>query len=235
MKLDMLIKNAFVYNTFLQVFEKKDVAVQQGKFVEVADCIDQDASTLLDAKNQYMVPGLIDIHMHIESSMTIPTRFSSAVLPHGVTTIVADPHEIANVFGIRGIQAYLSSATTLDIFYGIPSSVPSTNPTLETTGGNITCKEVEELLALDKILCLGEVMNFHDLCYEEDSLSAKIVRLCQELRPRMPIEGHCPKISGKELALFMAKGVSADHTHQTPASIVEKIKNGMFLDRKSVV
>lgn len=236
MKFDMIIRNAHVYQSFTQDFRQMDVAILQGNFFQVAPCIDAQADEIVDATGLYMVPGLVDIHMHIESSMSIPSRFSSAVLPHGTTSVVADPHEIANVFGMEGILSFLSCETTLDIFYGIPSSVPSTNVTLETTGGIIGVEEVRTLLQHPRIKCLGEVMNFKDLCYEPQSLIRSIIETCKQLRPELPIEGHCPKITGRELASFIAHGVSADHTHQTPESLVEKIQNGMFIEvqRKSM-
>lgn len=236
MKVDMIIQDAQVFNSFTQTFEKKDVAIKDGVFMECAKHITYCAENIKKASGTYMIPGLVDIHMHIESSMSIPTRFSNAVLPHGVTTVVADPHEIANVFGMEGISSFISNATTLDIFYGIPSSVPSTNTQLETTGGVIGLAEVEALLQLPSIKCLGEVMNFQDVCEHEDSLISKIIRLCKAKRPDLPIEGHCPKVSGADLASFIAHGVTADHTHQTPSSILEKICNGMFIElqRKSI-
>lgn len=228
--MDMIIKNVSVYQTFLQQFETKDVLIKNGRFAHIADQISITDEQVIDGSGLSMIPGLIDIHMHIESSMTLPSRFSQAVLPHGVTTVVADPHEIANVFGLEGIKAFLSNATALDIFYSIPSSVPSTSPELETTGGVIGVAEVRELLQDPTILCLGEVMNFQDLCKKETSTIKSIIKLCQEVRPSLPIEGHCPKISGKDLSDFIAAGVTAEHTQQSSESIIEKIKNGMFLE-----
>lgn len=228
--MDMIIKNISVYQTFTQQFEIKDVLIKNGRFAYIADSLSVTNESVIDGTGKWMIPGLIDIHMHIESSMTLPSRFSEAVLPHGVTTVVADPHEIANVFGLEGIQSFLSNATALDIFYGIPSSVPSTSPQLETTGGFIGVNEVTTLLQNPNILCLGEVMNFQDLCKEETSTIKEIIKVCQEFKPALPIEGHCPKITGKDLADFIAAGVTADHTQQTPESILEKIKSGMFLE-----
>ncbi|MFR4992458.1 MAG: amidohydrolase family protein, partial [Turicibacter sp.] len=119
--MDMIIKNILVYQTFTQQFEMKDVLIENGRFSRIADQLSITHEEVMDGTGKWMIPGLIDIHMHIESSMTLPSRFSQAVLPHGVTTVVADPHEIANVFGLEGIQSFLSNATALDIFYGIPS------------------------------------------------------------------------------------------------------------------
>lgn len=236
MKVDQLIKNANIYNTFTQSFELGNVYIQDGKFYHICQDACLESKQIIDAKGQYMIPGLIDIHMHIESSMTIPSEFSKAVLKHGVTTVVADPHEIANVFGIEGIQSYMSNATTLDIFYGIPSSVPSTNASLETTGGKIDQIAVKELVKNPKILCLGEVMNFKDLTNVNNSLTRDIIKTCHDHYFALPIEGHCPKISGLDLSKYIYYGVDADHTQQTPKSILEKMKNGMFLEiqRKSM-
>ncbi|MGL4346383.1 MAG: adenine deaminase C-terminal domain-containing protein [Cellulosilyticaceae bacterium] len=234
---DLIIRNANVYNTFLKKFEVKDIAIRGDRFYYIAQDLEGiEAKDEISCEGKYIIPGLIDIHMHIESSMTVPSAFSQMVLPHGVTTVVADPHEIANVLGLNGIKSFLSSETTLDIFYGIPSSVPSTHSGLETTGGEIGIDEVEALLAHPKVICLGEVMNFPDLVSEEDTLIKDIISLCRERKPHIPIEGHCPKISGLDLARFIYAGVDADHTQQTPESIYEKITSGMFLEiqRKSL-
>ncbi len=231
---DLIIKNSNVYNTFLQQFEIKDIAILDGKFYYISNNITElKSKKVIDYKDKYIIPGFIDIHMHIESSMTVPSEFSKMALPCGVTTVVADPHEIANVLGINGINYFLSSETTLDIFYGIPSSVPSTNNNLETTGGAILEKDVIELLKNPKVICLGEVMNFKDLISKDETLIKNIIKICKESKPYLPIEGHCPKITGLDLAKFIYAGVDADHTQQTPESIYEKITNGMFLEIQS--
>lgn len=235
--IDLILRNGKVYNTFLQRFEEKDIAILEDKFYYLAEQITSlEAREEIDCTGQYIIPGLIDIHMHIESSMTVPKEFSRMVIPHGVTTVVADPHEIANVLGIKGIETFISSETSLDIFYGIPSSVPSTCEVLETTGGSIGIEEVHRLLENPRVMCLGEVMNFKDLVAQEETLIQKIIKVTKEKNRFLPIEGHCPKISGLELAQFIYAGVDADHTQQTPDSIYEKITNGMFLEiqRKSL-
>ena len=231
---DLIIKNSNVYNTFLQKFEIKDIAILNGKFYYISNNITElKSKKVIDYKDKYIIPGFIDIHMHIESSMTVPSEFSKIVLTCGVTTVVADPHEIANVLGINGINYFLSSETTLDIFYGIPSSVPSTNNNLETTGGEILENDVIELLKNPKVICLGEVMNFKDLISKDETLIKNIIKICKESKPYLPIEGHCPKITGLDLAKFIYAGVDADHTQQTPESIYEKITSGMFLEIQS--
>lgn len=234
MKADIIIKNVNIFNPYFKKFIPGDVAILNGYFLHIGEINGNEltAKQVIDGRGQYMIPGLIDIHMHIESSMTTPFQFSQAVIPHGVTTVVADPHEIANVFGIEGIKAFLSdnANTELDIFYGIPSSVPSTSPKLETTGGIIGEEEVDELLSYDKVLCLGEVMNFKDLIGDEASLINKIIKITKEKKSHIPIEGHCPKIEGLDLSRYLYAGVDGDHTQQTVKSLEEKIRNGMFIE-----
>jgi len=231
-EIELLIVNAKVFNTFNRKFEVGQVAIAGEKFFykSASDLSYLRPQKTIDANGRYMIPGLLDIHMHIESSMTLPSIFSKAALAHGVTTIVADAHEVGNVFGLEGIKEYFQEETELDIFQAIPSSVPSTTSLLETTGGEIGLKEVEELLASPEVVCLGEAMNFKGIVSEPDSLIRQIISLVSEKYPRMPIEGHVPKITKEELAMFSYQGITADHTHQTPESIVEKIYNGMFIE-----
>lgn len=237
MELDLIVKNVQVYNSYLKKFIHGDVAILDGKFLyigNVSQVQDEElkAKKVIDGHSKYMIPGLIDIHMHVESSMTTPFQFSQGVVPHGVTTLVADPHEMANVFGVDGIKEMINNSknSTVDFFYGIPSSVPSTNKELETTGASIKAEDVEKLLDIEDVCCLGEVMNFKDLVGDQESTINKIIQKIKNKKSHMRIEGHCPKISGLDLAKFIYQGVDADHTQQTPASLEEKIKNGMFME-----
>lgn len=231
MNVDMIIKNVWVFQTATQTFIKRNVSINNGKFYYISESGLKNLTpkTIIKAENQYMIPGLIDVHMHIESSMTTPTIFSKAVLRYGVTTIVADAHEMANVFGLEGLDEFMRAKTELDIFHAIPSSVPSTTPELETTGGVIGLAEVKELLKEPKVVCLGEAMNFKGIAYEPDSLIRQIINLCKNERPTMPLEGHCPKITGEELAAFLSSGITSDHTHQFPDSLKERIEAGVFI------
>jgi len=203
MEVDLIIKDARVYNAYFKRFLYRDVAILGNKFFHIssAGSMELTSKKVLDAKGKYIVPGLIDIHMHIESSMTTPMEFAKAVVAQGVTTVVADPHEIANVFGLEGIEAMLDIKCNhiIDIFYGIPSSVPSTSFALETSGGSIDSMEVERLLERQNIVCLGEVMNFKDLVENKDSKINNIISVIRDKMPELLIEGHCPKISGFEL------------------------------------
>ncbi len=230
-----VINNVNVYRTFSKRFVHGAVAIEDDHFFRFVTDIDQlgiDGSTkVIDGQNRYMVPGLIDIHMHIESSMTLPTPFSAKVLEYGVTTVVADPHEIANVFGLKGIDLYLDMATVMDVYYGIPSCVPSTSFDYETSGASISAEDVAKLLKHPKIRCLGEVMNYFDVIDPcGNTTIQKIIAMVKTMRPDMPLEAHCPSVSGNDLAAFMASGINADHTLQTPQSIIEKVENNMFLE-----
>lgn len=230
MEVQLIIKNLNIYNSYFKKFIQGDVIINDGKFLHIGKNYEDKLTSknIIDGNNKYIIPGLIDIHMHIESSMTIPSEFSKAVIKHGVTTVVADPHEIANVFGIDGINEFIKSKEKLDIFYGIPSSVPSTSSYLETTGGQITVDEVRELLSYENILCLGEVMNFKDLIEDENSEINNIIKVSKS--KKIPLEGHCPKIEGVDLAFYIYRGVDGDHTQQSVASLEEKISNGMFIE-----
>lgn len=250
MRADYIIKNAQVYLTFRQCFARRDVAVLGDKILEVSPKIfladgeggsgagepEGGSPQIIDGSGMYLIPGLVDIHMHIESSMTYPKEFSYFALKAGTTTVVADSHEIANVFGMEGIRAFMDQETLLDIFYAIPSSVPATSMELETAGAAIGPDEVRALLKAERVLCLGEVMNFREVVREggqrgEETQIQQMIRICKEERGRdIRIEGHCPKITGKDLDRFIFAGIDADHTQQTAESVVEKSDLGMFLE-----
>lgn len=241
LKTDLIIKNAKVFMSSRRKFEVRDIAVSGARISIVApeiSLLGHACENCIDAEGAYIIPGLIDIHMHIESSMTYPTEFAKAALPHGTTTVVADAHEIGNVFGLEGVFSFMDQKTPMDIFYAIPSSIPATNPKLETAGAEFEEQEIETLLKDERILCLGEVMNFQDLNAEEETTKTKrLIHRALEMRGRdIRIEGHCPKLTGEDLNRFLYCGVDADHTQQTPESILEKTDLGMFLEiqRKSI-
>lgn len=233
MKTDLLLKNGRVFNAYLKKFILADTAVKDGKFFYTGPVGEQEfeAAEVLNLQGMYVIPGLIDCHMHIESSMMIPSLFSDAVIPNGVTTVIAEPHEIANVFGMRGIRAMIGDASQclLDIKIAVPSSVPSTNAGLETTGGEIGIPELAELLQDPSVVCLGEVMNYVDVIRDPDCKSNRIIRYVKKHRPLYPIEGHCPRIAGADLAQFVYSGVDSDHTEQTLEGMKERIADGVFI------
>lgn len=230
MKVDVLITGGQVFNVYRRKFEILDIAVIQNQFAYVGPSNPEiEAKELIDATGKYIVPGFVDIHLHIESTMLTPAEFSQGIIVHGTTTAVTDPHEIANVFGLKGVQAMMKMPDgPADIFYGIPSSVPSTP--FETTGGNLGPEEIRILAKDPKNLCLGEVMNFHDLASDENTKTKRLIQVMREERVRPIIEGHCPKLTGMDLQKFLFVGVDADHTQQTIESFIEKVNLGMFVE-----
>lgn len=233
-KVSLLIKNAKVFNSYLKKFIPADVSVQDGKFYYIDREQSQPfaADEVLDAKGMYMIPGLIDIHMHIESSMMTPGPFGNCLAEYGVTTIVSEPHEIANVKGMRGILEMISAAkdTPIDIYYGIPSSVPSTSEALETTGGVIDFASMKHLLEEKDVVCVGEIMNYRQIIRENDLEISRFLDYLRSERPGYVIEGHCPSLTGLDLAKFLYLGINGDHTEHTLEEVRQRIENGMFFE-----
>ncbi|MCK1993438.1 amidohydrolase family protein [Peribacillus muralis] len=232
MQTDLLISDVLVYSHTLKSFVHGNVAVLNGKFLYIGEKGKESfqANEVVAGQDRYMIPGLIDIHLHIESTMVTPPTFSHGLIPNGVTTIVADPHEMANVFGMKGIQEMIrmSKDCVADIFYGIPSSVPAT--TLETTGGVIGISEIDELVKEKQVICLGEVMDYAKVISEPNSKINQIVRHVKENYPHLPIEGHCPKLMDVELSSFIFAGIDSDHTQQTIAGMNERMRLNMFIE-----
>ena len=233
-KVSLLIKNAKVFNSYLKKFIPADVSVRDGKFYYIDREQSQPfaADEVLDAKGMYMIPGLIDIHMHIESSMMTPGPFGNCLAEYGVTTIVSEPHEIANVKGMRGILEMISAAkdTPIDIYYGIPSSVPSTSEKLETTGGVIDFASMKHLLEEKDVVCVGEIMNYRQIIRENDLEISRFLDYLRSERPGYVIEGHCPSLTGLDLAKFLYLGINGDHTEHTLEEVRQRIENGMFFE-----
>ncbi len=235
-----LFKNIKIYNPHFREFISGNLLIigDQVEFIGQIDELPAEVMASIKAENtydlngKYVIPGLIDIHMHIESSMLAPIPFASAIIKHGVTSIVAEPHEIANVFGLEGIKEMIASAkeSPVDIFWGIPSSVPSTSNQLETSGAEIALSELEDLLDYEDIVCLGEVMNNNAVLYEPDSKINKLIEVYQQKSGNNIIEGHVPSLLGYELASFIRKGITADHTLQNLDRLEARVKNGMFVE-----
>lgn len=230
-EVDLIIKNAHVFNVYLRKFLDLQVSIKNGKFYWInKELPNLKAKKVIDLQGKYLIPGFVDAHMHIDSSMTTPKIMGETILKYGTTTIIADDHEVTNVAGIKGLKEFINEDSPIDIFFGIPSSVPSTNPEMETTGGKIGVAEVKELLKDPRFICLGEVMNFKDMTSDKDTLIKNIINTCHKIRPTMPIEGHTPAYNGEDLAKILYAGVSTDHTQQTKKLVDEKLRNGMFVE-----
>lgn len=234
MKVDLLVKNVKVFNSYLKKFKDGNVAILNNKFLYIDNNknIEFEASSTIDGKNQYMIPGFIDIHMHIESSMMTPAPFCHHLSKNGVTTIVAEPHEIANVFGKKGIEAMIAAENSINtsIFYGIPSSVPSTSPDLETTGAILDFEEMKNLTSNPKVICIGEIMNYRKVIVDNSLDICKFIEYIKKNKPQYAIEGHCPKLLDLDLAKFLYLGINGDHTEHTFEEFVQRFENGMFME-----
>jgi len=192
--------------------------------IEISTGVIQCVKPVDDKFNHYILPGFIDAHIHIESSMLAPSRFAQAVVPHGTTSIVSDPHEIANVFGIEGIKYMISDAASvpLNIFFTAPSCVPATP--FETSGAVIGAKEIHRLLCMDEMVALGEMMNFPGVLGNDPEVIAKIDVAKKHGKP---VDGHAPLLSGEDLCKYIMAGISTDHECTIPEEVMVKRRLGM--------
>ncbi|HOZ30688.1 MAG TPA: adenine deaminase [Bacteroidales bacterium] len=174
--------------------------------------------------DSYILPGLIDSHVHIESTMLIPSEFSKLAVKNGTLAVVSDPHEIANVLGKKGVEFMISNSkqTPLKIFFSVPSCVPATE--FETSGAILSAKNIDELFEKHKLLVLGEMMNYPGVIFDDPEVHAK---LKVAKKHNAIIDGHIPGISGDQLKKYVASGISTDHECFTIDEAFEKIKLGM--------
>jgi len=219
---DLVLKNALIVNTFVGEIEQADVAIYGDRIAGV-DNYDK-AKEIIDLQGQFLAPGLINGHTHIESSMLHPARYAQAVVPRGTLAVVTDLHEIANVCGSRGIKFVtdLARKLPLDMLFMAPSCVPATN--LETSGARISSKEVKKILAHPKIIGLGEMMNFPGVIGGDEEVLKKI-----SAAKGMVIDGHAPGLAGKELNSYLSAGILSDHESTTLEEGREKLRRGMYL------
>ncbi len=218
---DLLIKNGRVVDVFSGQIEKKDVAIFGGVIVGFGD---YQARKTIDVKGDFLCPGLIDGHVHIESSMVTIPEFARAVLPNGTTTVVIDPHEIANVLGQEGIRFMAESArgVPLNVFIMLPSCVPATH--METSGANLKATDLNPLLKEPWAIGLAEMMNFPGVIFRNPEVLKKI-----EMARGKRIDGHAPMLSGKGLYAYLTAGIRSDHECTTLKEAKEKLKNGMWI------
>ncbi|HPF88389.1 MAG TPA: adenine deaminase [Candidatus Limiplasma sp.] len=216
---DLVFKNAQVINNFTQEVLRADVAVCGDMIAGVGQ---YSAKHEIDCTKLYLCPGFLDAHCHIESSMTIPAEFSRAVLPSGTTAVIADPHEIVNVCGAKGLQYMLDAAeqAICDIFYMLPSCVPAT--AFETSGTVFTPEDMKPFLGHPRVLGLAEVMSFPDVVAADPAMMEKI-----KLFAGYMIDGHAPGLSGNALQAYAAAGIATDHEATTFDEVLEKARAGL--------
>ena len=222
MHADLLLKNARVVNTFTGEIEQADVAICGDRIAGVGDY--DEAKEIIDLQGQFLAPGLINGHTHIESSMLHPARYAQAVIPRGTLAVVTDLHEIANVCGFRGIRfvTALARQLPLDMLFMAPSCVPATH--LETSGARISSREVKRILAHPKIIGLGEMMNFPGVISGDEEVLRKI----SAARGRI-IDGHAPGLTGNQLNAYLSAGILSDHESITLEEGRERLSRGMYL------
>ena len=218
-KADLVLKGGSLVNVFSGEIYRTDVAIVQGK---VAGLGNYEGEKVIDVSSKFILPGLIDSHVHIESSMLTPAEFAQAALLHGTTAVVADPHEIANVLGIKGIAYILKASEGLlvDFYFMLPSCVPATN--LETSGARLTVADLKPLLKHERVLGLAEMMNYPGVL----SGDAEVLRKLRSFRDKL-IDGHAPGLSGKDLAAYIGTGIVSDHECVSADEAREKIRLGM--------
>ncbi len=221
-KADLVIKNAKVINVFTEEIYDADVAIVGDKIVGVGR--DYHGEKEIDINGAYISPAFIDGHVHLESSMLMPSEFAGIVVPSGTTTVIADPHEIANVMGLQGIS-FMREATKnlpMDVYMMLPSCVPSTN--LETSGVELNSYDLALLIDAPWVLGIAEMMNFPGVIDNDRNVLSK-VKLGLEKDKK--IDGHSPHLTGKELCAYVSAGVCSDHECTTPEEAVEKLRLGM--------
>ncbi|MBT2757419.1 adenine deaminase [Mesobacillus foraminis] len=232
MKIDMLVRDVQIFNSYFKKFIKGNAAIKNGKFFYLGDLDLETFEPLetVEGNGRYMIPGLVDVHLHIESTMVTPATFSYGLIKNGVTTIVPEPHEMANVFGISGIKEMIKASKdcVVDMFYAIPSSVPATS--METTGGSIEISDIDELLQTGMVHCLGEIMNYFEVITDPDCKTNQILSHIKQHYPQLIIEGHVPKLLDLDLQKIIFAGIDSDHTHQSVEGMEARIAAGMFIE-----
>ncbi len=233
MKFDLLIKNIKI----IDVINKKTIhgytTISDGIFILTEEGnpglkIEKNSKKIIDGKGLYAIPGLIDTHMHIESSFVTPEIFAELTVPHGLSTILWDFHEIANVGGIEGFENIYktSNELPLNIYIAAPSCVPATNENIETPNFTFTEREISYLLSKKEVIALGEVMDYKGVISGNKRL-LNILKKAKEYG--VIIDGHVPTLSGIELSTYLSFGITSDHTLATPKKIEEELQKGVWV------
>ena len=223
-KADLVLKSAKYLNVFSNEFLCGDIAVANGLIAGVGK---YDGKTEIDVSGKLVLPGFIDAHIHLESSMVTPAEFAKAVVAHGTTTVITDPHEITNVMGIDGVEYMIQASQNLpiDVHFMMPSCVPATE--IDESGAELDCKDID--LYLDnnkKVLGLAEMMNYVGVINGDKNVLSKIVT---SQAHHKKIDGHAPELSGNDLTAYIAAGVYSDHECSTFENALEKLRKGQFI------
>jgi adenine deaminase len=220
-KADLVLKGGRIVNVFSGEIYVADVAIYKGT---VAGIGEYEGNKVIDAASKLILPGLIDSHVHLESSMLTPVEFAKAVLPNGTTAVVADPHEIANVLGKKGIAYILkaSEGLPLDFYFMLPSCVPATS--LETSGARLKAADLMPFLKHRRVLGLAEIMNYPGVLSGDAGVLQKLRSFSDQI-----IDGHAPGLSGKDLSAYVGAGITSDHECTSTDEAREKMRLGMTI------
>jgi adenine deaminase len=220
---DLLLANGRIVNVFSGEILPGSIAIAGGVIAGIGD---YRARKVIDLEGKIVVPGFIDPHLHLESSMVAVSEFARAVLPRGTTTVVADPHEIANVAGAAGIRYMLDSAEgqPLNVYFTLPSCVPATD--LETAGARLAAGDLEAFMGHERVVALAEMMNYPGVIFRDPAVLAKIELAAAH---RLPLDGHAPGLSGRDLCAYVAAGIGSDHECTTIEEAREKLRAGMHI------
>ena len=220
---DLLLEGGFVIDVFNKQILKTNVAVVEGVIVGVGDYFTR-GNEVVNLEGRYIAPGLIDAHLHVESTLLLPPELARVIAGHGTTAVINDPHEIANVLGQEGVELMISASEALpcDFFFTAPSCVPATE--METAGGELNSDQVAELLRNRKVVALGEMMNYPGLIGGDEEVLRKINAAHKVGKP---VDGHAPGLAGADLQAYLGTGIYSDHECITSAEAREKLALGM--------
>ena len=228
-KVDLLVKNANIVNVFSGEIHNDNVAIADGIFVgfgHTEEYKEYDAQDIIDVRGRFMCPGLIDGHIHLESTFLVPREFCSIVASHGTSAVICDPHEIANVLGLPGIDYFLNSSSGLPVkvYAMMPSCVPATN--METSGAVILDKEIRQYMDRnpDLVIGLAEMMNYPCVISQDSQTLSKLIAVGTK-----PKDGHAPLVSGRSLDAYIIAGLGSDHECTNLSEAVEKLRKGMHI------
>ena len=213
---------SYIFDVLTDSIYPARLTIEEGIFKKIVPLSSESISDLdIDG---LIIPGFIDAHIHIESSMLTPAQFAKMAVRYGVTSVVCDPHEIANVAGIKGIEFMIDNASKVpfNFYFTAPSCVPSTS--FETSGSSLNSSDIEYLLKKDEIVALGEMMNFVGVVNGDKDVLRKLELARQYNKP---IDGHAPLLSGKDLDKYLEQGISTDHECSSFSEAIEKKKKGM--------
>lgn len=220
---DLVLKNARIINVFTNEIEKADVAISGGKIVGIGT---YNGKSEVDLHGHYVCPGLIDGHIHIESSLLCGPAFEQAVLPHGTTAVITDPHEISNVAGTDGLDFMLETTKdlTLSVYFMLPSCVPATD--LDESGAVLDAEQLRPYYRYPRVLGLAEMMNSYGTVRGDTKILQKI---CDCINAGKIVDGHAPFLSGKDLNAYIIAGVLSDHECSTMEEAMEKLRRGQYI------